>query len=75
MAAVECASLEEVRARIDGVDRETARLPAERGAYVGQAVRFKGTADEARAPARVEQAIANVRRLGLMYGADRPEGA
>ena len=63
MATPEFASLDDVRARIDQVDRDVVRLLVERAGYVGQAVRFKRSADEARAPARVDQVIARVRDL------------
>ena len=69
MATDECGSLDEVRERIDGVDREIVRLLAERGRYVGQAVRFKRSAEQARAPARVEQVIATVRAHTVEHGA------
>jgi len=59
MDEVACASLEEVRAGIDAVDRELVALLARRAAYVGQVVRFKRTA-----------VIANARRLAAEHGAD-----
>lgn len=65
----ECASLDEVRANIDRLDRGIVRLLAERGKYVVQAARFKKTASEVQAPARVEQVVANVRRYAGEYGA------
>ena len=68
-AVPECASLEEVRANIDRLDREIVRLLAERGKYVVHAARFKKTASEVQAPARVEQVIANVRRHAGEFGA------
>jgi isochorismate pyruvate lyase len=70
MAVVECDNLAEVRARIDAVDRELVRVLAERAAYVRQAVRFKRDAAEAAAPARVEQVVANARRLAAAHGTD-----
>ena len=70
MATDECGSLDEVRERIDGVDREIVRLLAERGRYVGQAVRFKRNAEDARAPGRVKQVIARVRARAVEHGAD-----
>ena len=65
----ECANLEEIRANIDRLDREIVRLLAERGKYVVQAARFKKTQADVQAPARVEQVVANVRRLAEEYGA------
>lgn len=68
-AVIECASLDEVRANIDRLDREIVRLLGERGKYVVQAARFKRTEAEVHAPARVEQVIANVRRHAAEFGA------
>jgi len=70
MDEVACASLEEVRAGIDAVDRELVALLARRAAYVGQVVRFKRTAAEVPAPARAAAVIANARRLAVEHGAD-----
>jgi len=66
---VECASLAEIRANIDRLDHEIVRLLAEREKYVVQAARFKQTAADVHAPARVEEVAANVRRIALQYGA------
>jgi len=68
-AVQDCASLEEVRANIDRLDREIVRLLAERGRFVVHAARFKNTESEVLAPARVEQVVANVRRYAGEYGA------
>lgn len=65
----ECANLDEVRANIDGLDREIVRLLAERGRYVMQAARFKRTKADVHAPSRVEQVLANVRKFAAEYGA------
>ena len=65
----DCASLSEVRSNIDRLDREIVRLLAERGKYVIQAARFKGTAADVHAPARVEEVAANVRRYAEEFGA------
>lgn len=65
---VVCGSLEEVRVQIDRIDGELIALLAERAAYVRQAAGFKRTADEARAPARVEQVIAWVRERAAAAG-------
>lgn len=69
LPARKCASLDEVRANIDRLDREIVRLLAERGNYVLQAARFKKTEADVYAPARVEQVVANVRRYAVEYGA------
>ena len=60
---VHCDSLDQVREKIDGLDRQIVGLIAERGAYVSQAARFKKDSDAVRAPQRVEQVIAKVRAL------------
>ena len=66
----DCVSLDQVREQIDRVDEEIVRLLGERSSLVRQAVRFKRSADEARAPARVEQVVARVRGLAGNAGAD-----
>jgi len=65
----ECRDLDEVRANINRVDRDLVALLAERGAYVRQAARFKVTADDVRAPARVEAVVGRVRELAGELGA------
>ena len=60
---VHCDSLDQVREKIDGLDRQIVSLIAERVAYVSQAARFKKDSDAVRAPQRVEQVIAKVRAL------------
>jgi isochorismate pyruvate lyase len=69
MAAQACASLSEVRERIDALDVHIVRLLAERFEYARQAAGFKLSAAEVPAPARVEQVIAKVRRLAEENGA------
>jgi isochorismate pyruvate lyase len=63
-----CASLAEVRGEIDRLDRDIVRLLVERGGYVLAAARFKRSAAEVRAPARVEEVVANARRLAHAQG-------
>ena len=65
-----CASLEEVRANIDRIDRQLVALLAERGAYVKQVVRFKKTIDDVKAPQRAEQVISQVTALAQELGAN-----
>lgn len=65
----ECATLGEVRANVDRLDREIVRLLAHRGRYVLQAARFKKTKAEVHAPGRVEQVVENVRRYAAEFGA------
>jgi len=64
-----CTCLADVRAEIDRLDDHIVPLLAERGAYVLAAARFKRSADEVKAPLRVEQVIARVRSLALHHGA------
>lgn len=70
MATGEYASLDEVRAAIDRLDREIVRLIGARSACVAQVMRFKATPEDVRAPARVAQVIARVRALATEHGAD-----
>jgi isochorismate pyruvate lyase len=57
------ASLDEVRANIDRIDREIVQLMAERSSYVQQAARFKASSADVEAPARVEAVIRRVRAI------------
>lgn len=66
---VQCSSLEDVRQRIDEIDRTMVELIARRGGFVAQAARFKKDSADVRAPARVEQVIAKVRALASERGA------
>jgi isochorismate pyruvate lyase len=65
-----CSSIEGVRANFDRIDRQLVELLAERGGYVKQAVQFKKTIDDVRAPQRVEQVIAKAKALAEELGAD-----
>jgi isochorismate pyruvate lyase len=66
----DCSSLDEIRDRIDAVDRQIVKLVAERRGYVLQAAAFKRTGADVRAPARVEQVIAKVRALACEDGVE-----
>ncbi|EIK97233.1 chorismate mutase [Pseudomonas sp. M47T1] len=66
---VPCTSIEEVRQRIDSIDREVVALLAKRGDLVTQAAAFKKTTADVRAPNRVEQVIAKVRAMASETGA------
>jgi isochorismate pyruvate lyase len=66
--AADYASLAEVRAEIDRLDRLLVPLIAERGQAVLAAARFKPFSDVP-APDRVEQVVANVTRLAREHGA------
>jgi isochorismate pyruvate lyase len=68
-SADDCQSLDQLRREIDRLDEQIVRLLAERGGYVLAAARFKRSADEVRAPQRVEQVVARVRDLALKHGA------
>ncbi|MFK3604926.1 chorismate mutase [Pseudomonas sp. AP19] len=68
--AVNCTTLEQVRANIDRLDQQIVALLAERGHYVCQAARFKKDSDDVKAPQRVEQVIAKVRGLSEALGAN-----
>lgn len=63
-----CASLAEVRANIDRIDRQIIALMAERGQYVAEAGRFKANPAAVSAPARVEAIIARVRTMARQDG-------
>ncbi len=65
-----CASLAEVRAEIDRLDRALVPLLVERGAYVRQAAAFKTDPGHVAAPDRVERVIAAVRALAAAEGGD-----
>lgn len=67
-----CASLDEVRHRIDAIDRQLVALIAERSAYVTQAASFKRSDAEVAAPDRVAQVLARVDALAAEHGASRP---
>lgn len=66
-----CESLDAVRTEIDRIDQAIVRLIAERGEYVSQAARFKGSTTEVKAPQRVEQVIAKVLAKADECGAQR----
>jgi isochorismate pyruvate lyase len=63
-----CATLAELRVEIDRLDRDIVRLLVERGGYVLAAARFKRSAAEVRAPARVEEVVANARSVAQAQG-------
>lgn len=67
---MESASLADVRAHIDRVDRQLVELLVERGAYVAQAARFKADAAAVEDPDRVETVISNARRHAEGWAAD-----
>src|SRR5688500_12934862 len=70
MAIKQCQNLDEVRAQIDDIDERLVRLLAQRVEYVRQAAKFKKSAEEVKAPARVEAVLAKVRNLAKINGVD-----
>src|SRR5271165_647674 len=65
-----CATLAEVRENIDRIDRDLARLMAERQQYVGEAGRFKTDPAAVSDPKRVDAVIAKVREDASAEGLD-----
>jgi len=63
-----CASLDEVRANIDRLDRALVPLLLERGGYVRAAAAFKTDAAHVAAPDRVERVVAHVRAFATEAG-------
>ena len=61
----ECKSLDEVRNEVDKLDDAIVELLAKRNAYIHQAVKFKQSVEEVKAPARVEQVIQRVRQKAI----------
>ncbi len=64
-----CASLDEVRKRIDDLDEEIVRILARRFALARQAAGFKASAAEVPAPDRVIQVLSHVREAANRYSA------
>ncbi|WP_433261400.1 chorismate mutase [Micromonospora vinacea] len=64
------ATLTEIRARIDELDRDLVGLLARREALVRQAAPLKSDGQAVRAPDRVAQVVARVRTLAIEEGAD-----
>jgi isochorismate pyruvate lyase len=70
-APASCDSMSDVRVAIDALDRELVALHVRRLAYVGRAAEIKHAQDmPAFVPERVEEVIANVRRLAESSSAD-----
>ncbi|VBB09128.1 chorismate mutase type ii [Lucifera butyrica] len=65
-----CTNLDEVRQEIDKIDSELISLIARRGEFVQQAAKFKKTAEDVKAPNRVEQVIGKVKSRAIELGAD-----
>ena len=60
---IECHSLEEVRQRIDELDKVVIKLLAERSQLINQIVKFKKNPAEIDAPERVEEVLNNIKAL------------
>lgn len=61
-------NLEEIRGKIDLIDKEIIKLLAKRSTFVKQAAEFKITSTDVKAPKRVEQVIQKVRDLAKSEG-------
>ncbi len=61
----DCKTIEEVRENINKIDREIVELISQRSRYVKQAAKFKKTAQDVKAPLRVEEIISKVRGLAV----------
>lgn len=64
----DCASMDEVRAEIDRVDRALVDLIAERWGYIDRAWQLKSSPNEARVPWRIRQVIELVRARAAGHG-------
>ena len=69
-AAEACETLEEVRAGIDGLDRELLALLGRRAGYVHAAARFKSDAQAVRAPERFRAMLERRRAWAQEEGLD-----
>ncbi len=58
--AADCASMDEVRAEIDRIDRQLVRLLAKRQAYIEAAARIKDLESEVRLEWRIEDVVSKV---------------
>ena len=65
-----CTSMEELRMGIDAIDRKLVGLVAERARYIDRAIELKRRDKlPAYIPERVEEVVANVRKLARELGA------
>ncbi len=71
MRNLECNSIDEVRKNIDSIDKQIVALIAQRGDFVKQAVKFKKSTQDVKAPVRVEQVISKVVSLADELDADK----
>jgi isochorismate pyruvate lyase len=70
MGLKDCKTLTEVREEIDDIDERLVRLIAQRAGYVLQAAKFKKSADDVKAAARMQEVLENVRNLAKINGLD-----
>jgi isochorismate pyruvate lyase len=63
-------TLTEVRTRINGIDRELVKLLSERAKMVKAASGFKKNKAAVADPARMQEVILKVRKIGEEYGLD-----
>ena len=61
-----CRAMDQVRAGIDRLDRESVALLAGRAGYIRQAARLKGRRQEIVDPARIEEVVTRVRALAAV---------
>ncbi len=67
-SASECASMDDVRAEIDRIDRALVDLVAERFTYVDRAWQLKAAPEEAVVPWRIQQVVDRVRARAAEKG-------
>jgi isochorismate pyruvate lyase len=65
-----CASMEEVRAEIDALDRQIVTLLADRLHYIDEAARLKQSRDQVRDEARIADVLAKAEAEAQHIGAD-----
>lgn len=65
-----CASMDEVRAEIDALDRQIVALLADRLHYIDEAARLKRSRDTVRDEARIDDVLAKVKAEAGRLGAD-----
>jgi len=70
MSVIEhCESMTDVRRHIDRLDARIVALLAERGGYVAQAARIKGSADQVYDQARIDFILDRVQAMAREWGA------
>ncbi|HMM13751.1 MAG: chorismate mutase [Parvibaculum sp.] len=68
---MKCHTMEEVRREIDRIDRELAKLLAERQSYIDEAGRIKGERSAVRDEARIEDVVSKALAAADEYGLSR----